>query len=130
MHIDALFPSKYLKASDFDGNPRTLKIAGIETEKMGDGEMKPVLYFSNATKGVVLNKTNAGVLKQLYGGDTDNWIGKPIQLVAATTEFQGKVVDCIRLRPPNAAVASAAAEAVMKANQPASFDDLDDEIPF
>ena len=123
------FPSKYLKASDFDGNPHT-EIAGIETDKMGDGEMKPVLYFSNATKGIVLNKTNAGVLKQLYGGILTTGPASGFKLVAATTDFQGKVVDCIRLRPPNAAVASAAAEAVMKANQPANFDDLDDEIPF
>jgi hypothetical protein len=129
MNFDAMFPSNYARASDLNG-PRTLQIAGIETEKMGDGEMKPVLYFVHATKGLVLNKTNGTVLKELYGSDTDNWIGKPITLIAATTDFQGKVVDCIRLRPPKSAVASAAAEAVVKANEPFAGADLDDEIPW
>jgi hypothetical protein len=129
MNIEELFPSKYVKASDLS-QPQTLRISGIEMEKMSDGEMKPVLYFGNSTKGLVLNVTNKNVIKELYGSDTDNWEGKPIQLIATTTDFGGKVVDCIRLRPPKAAVASAAAEAAIKASEPFAGADLDDEIPF
>jgi hypothetical protein len=144
MNIDAMFPSNYVKASDLAGKPRTLRISGTETEKMGDGEMKPVLYFGNATKGLVLNKTNANVLKDIYGSDTDSWINKPIQLFATHTEFQGKRVECIRLRATPqeekrvvreaaaAAVAMAAPPAHVTApsGEPEQFADLDDEIPF
>jgi hypothetical protein len=137
MNIDALFPSKYIKASDLDGDPLTLRIAGIETEKMNDGEMKPVLYFSNATKGLVLNKTNANTIKALYGSDTSSWTGKAIQLIATTTEFSGKIVDCIRLRPPAQARSQAIKmnevippHVVDPTGEPESFDDLDDTIPF
>jgi hypothetical protein len=123
MNIDAMFPSKYVKASDLERAPVVLRISGIEMEKMGDGDMKPVLYFNNSTKGLVLNVTNKNVIKDLYGADTDNWTGKPIQLVASTTDFAGKVVDCVRLRQP------VAKPQVVQADG-AEFADLDDEVPF
>ena len=123
MNFDAMFPSKYLRASDLGTEPRNARIESIETEKMGDGEHKPVLYFRGSDKGLVLNKTNGSVIKDLYGSDTEDWIGKPIALVASTTDFQGKVVDCIRLRFPTE----------KKAKEPvaeSAYADLDDEIPF
>jgi len=129
MKIDGLFPSKYLKASDVD-EPLVLRISGVEVDTMNDGSKKPVLYFSNSAKGLVLNKTNANVLSQIYGDETGNWEGKPIKLIASTTDFQGKVVDCIRLRPPKSVAASAATKAAVKANAPEGFDDLDDSIDF
>jgi hypothetical protein len=103
MNIDDLFPSKYVKASDLNDMPLTLTIAGVRTEMMNDGTPKATLHFTNG-KPLVLNVTNKNCLKSLYGSDTDGWSGKPIQLVATTTEFGGKVVDCIRLRAPAAPV--------------------------
>jgi hypothetical protein len=99
MNIDDLFPSKYVKASDLAGAALTLHIASVRTDLMNDGTPKAVLYFTNG-KPLVLNVTNKNCIKSLYGADTTAWQGKPIQLVATTTEFAGKVVDCIRLRPP------------------------------
>ena len=122
MNFDDLFPSKYLKASDLNSEPRTALIKNIDTEKMNDGEMKPVVYFKGSSKGLVLNVTNGRVIADLYGSDTDGWVGKPIALVASTTDFQGRTVDCIRLRPP----VNKKAEPVSKP----TFDDLDDSIPF
>jgi hypothetical protein len=39
------------------------------------------------------------VIESLYGDDTNGWAGRSIQLTASTTEFGGKIVGCIRLRP-------------------------------
>jgi hypothetical protein len=98
MKMSNLFPSKYLKASDIEGSA-TFKIKSVDVEKMGDGEVKPVLSFVGQDKALVMNKTNGNVLVSLYGDDTDEWTGQKIQLVATTTEFGGRVVDCVRLRP-------------------------------
>jgi hypothetical protein len=135
MDFDGLFPSKYVKASDLGGQPRNARIAGLSMEKMGDGEMKPVINFIGATKGLVLNKTNGSVIKELYGPNTGDWRGKTIQLFPSITEFAGKRVDCIRVRAPVIAAAAAVAmhapaHITEPTGEPERFDDLDDEIPF
>ena len=99
MKMSELFPSKYLKAYDFVGGAKTLKIKGVKIEEMSDGKEKPALTFFEVDKSLVLNKTNGNVLVNLYGDDTDTWCGKPIQVFATSTDFAGKVVDCVRLRP-------------------------------
>ena len=58
-----------------------------------------MLHFVGQEKALVLNRTNGRVVEALYGDDTDDWTGCPIRMVAATTEFGGRAVDCIRLRP-------------------------------
>ena len=100
MKMSTLFPSAYFKASDLGDGPTILKIESIKLEKMGDGEHKPVISFTGQSKGLVMNRINGNVLVRLYGDDTDDWIGKKIQLIATVTEFGGKTVDCIRLRAP------------------------------
>jgi hypothetical protein len=100
MKLSNLFPSPYFKAVDLADGSVTLKIESTKLEKMGDGESKPVLRFVGQEKGLVLNKTNGNMLCKLYGDDTDDWVGRLVQLTSMTTEFSGKVVDCIRLRPP------------------------------
>src|SRR6185312_3773933 len=59
-------------------------------------------YFKGKEKGVVLNKTNAGVISDFYGDDTADWYEQPIILFAVRTEFQGKPVDGLRVRIPTA----------------------------
>jgi hypothetical protein len=66
----------------------------------GDGETKPVLYFVGKKKGLVLNKTNATKLSAAYGDETDEWAGKDVILYPDQATFQGRVVDCIRVRVP------------------------------
>ena len=99
MNINNVFPSKYLKAADLQSREFTLRIASIRLEDIGDDDQKPVLYFENAKKGLVLNKTNANNCVVLYGAETDGWIGKPITLYSAWVDFQGRSVEAIRIRP-------------------------------
>jgi hypothetical protein len=61
-----------------------------------------VLFFREEEKGLVLNKTNTTIIAKLYGDDTDDWVGKPVTLYATEVQFQGDMVDAIRVRnkPP------------------------------
>lgn len=130
MKISSAFPSKYLKAADLQDKHVTLIMSSVELEKVGMGneDPKPVLYFTKAKKGLVLNKTNSKVITTAYGDDTDEWEGKPVTLFPAMVDFAGDTVEAIRLKIPKAATPPRPA--------PQSHDELnppemmDDEIPF
>jgi hypothetical protein len=100
--INDLYPSNYLKAADLNGEEWNVTIERIEmSEPMGDKkEVKPVLYFRGADKGMVLNKTNATKIATAYGDDTDDWVGKPIVLFPDKVNFQGEMRDALRVRIP------------------------------
>lgn len=59
---------------------------------------KPVLYFSEKVPKLILNMTNGNTLSQLYGNKPEGWIGKKVQLYAASVRAFGKVQDAIRIR--------------------------------
>lgn len=101
MDVNAMYPSEYLKASDLQGKDHTVTIQGIKMEKIGrdDEPAKPVLYFRGAKKGLVLNRTNANTVAEIYGTETNFWMGKPITLGVSWVDFQGRQVEAIRVRP-------------------------------
>lgn len=101
MKISQLFPSKYVKASDLEGRNVTLTITRLVIEEMGHGtekEQKPVLYFQKATKGLVLNRTNAMIISALYGDESNDWAGKRITIYPTRVKAFGTTQDCIRVR--------------------------------
>ena len=93
-----IYRSAYLKAEDLSGRTAKHTISGCTAEKVGDDE-RLVLAFSENDRSLVLNKTNATTLAELYGPETCAWEGKAIKLVPSTTSFQGKMVKCIRISP-------------------------------
>ncbi len=103
------FPSKYICAEDLRGEVVPVTIERITQEEMpnGDGELRPVLYFRGAKKGMVLNKTNAKRIASIYGEDTDDWIGKEILIYPSETDLRGETVPCIRVKQPVASPAPA-----------------------
>ena len=136
MDIRTAFPSTYLKAADLSNQEWTLRIRSVAMEDIG-GDQKPILYFEKTDKGIVLNRTNSAAIENAYGHDTDAWIGKAVVLFPATTQFQGRTVDCIRLRPhypkANGAPGALGATPVARPQQnvPLERDDLDgDSVPF
>jgi hypothetical protein len=103
MKIMQAYPSKYIKADDLAGKEYKLVIAEVRIEDVGgpgNEEDKPVLYFAGRTKGCVLNRTNAMAIASKYGEDTDAWIDKEILIYPDQTNFQGRMVPCIRMRVP------------------------------
>ncbi len=133
--ISEAFPSPYLKCADLGGKPWDMKIRTVSEEDLGQGhdkETKPVVYFENAKKGLVLNKTNATTIAKAYGNDCGGWTGQDVQVFPTTTEFKGETVDAIRVR-----VVQQAQPDEQPAEQPEAKPDaapmadgeLDDEIP-
>ena len=107
MKFTETHPSKYNKASDLN-KAITLVMNYVEMmEIYGQDEAKPVLFFENARKGLVLNVTNGNTIAEKYGDEMDDWCGKPIVLYPDKTDFAGKRVDCIRLKIPAVAVVPA-----------------------
>ena len=50
---------------------------------------------------MVLNKTNGNSIAVLAGSEeTDDWPDTVIEIFPTTVEFQGKTVDCLRVRRP------------------------------
>lgn len=94
----------YLGAWDI---PRdvTVEIAEVRSELLKSrenpsGKRKVVIAFRGARKRLVGNSTNCQIIEQLYGPDTDKWIGKRVTLYATTTSVGGRgQIPCIRIRP-------------------------------
>ena len=101
--INGLFPSKWIKSPDLGNRRVTLKMSHVKVEEVGQKKDKlPVLYFLGATKGLVLNVTNATMIAEIAGtGETDDWHGRPITLYVTKVEFGGKRVDGIRVDYPD-----------------------------
>lgn len=140
MNINEAFPSKYLSAADLGDKTPIVIIAGFEMiELEGDHgtEVKPFITFEKTKKGMILNKTNANAIQDLYGPDTDAWLGKAIKLVVARVDFQGRRVSAIRIDPPDRTTTAPGmreqappAPPKMVAQVPPGHPDFQDEVPF
>lgn len=137
------FPSKYLRAADLHGRSVRVVIQRIEMESVAQGEpAKPVLYFQGKEKGVVLNKTNAINLSSVFGDDSDSWIGATVELFSMKVQFQGNLVDAIRMRAigngssrpqqaPHAQPLQPTYPPAAQAQASQAYrDELDDDVPF
>lgn len=100
--ITDLFPSRYLAAADLEGHDKTVTIRRHDVEEMftqNKRAKKPVLYFNGEQKGMVLNKTNALIIAELYGETLEDWRGKAITLYPAEVEAFGRNTIALRVRP-------------------------------
>ncbi len=128
MKISQLFPSKYVKAADLNGKTITLTIAKLVVEELGHGaekERKPVLYFQKATKGLVLNRTNAMTIAGLYGDESDDWEGKRISIYPTRIRAFGAMQDTVRIREEIPALPKPQAQAV-PIEETTDIDDVED----
>jgi hypothetical protein len=125
MDINSMFPSKYLKKEDFP-QPTVLTIKLCAIEEVAKGETKPILYFTERAKGIVLNKTKATLLGSTFGNDSDSWAGRKVRLSIDPTvrDLAGNVVGGIKLECSK----GAAPPKPVVVPLPADSDDLD--APF
>lgn len=102
MKRDDVFPSKFLKASDLpeDGSVYPLTIEKVEMGEIGPNkDRKPIIHFEETEKSMVCNKTNWNTIARATNSqDSDEWIGKTINLYRAEVEFQGEMVESIRVK--------------------------------
>jgi hypothetical protein len=131
MRASDMAPSKYLRASDLDGDDLVVTIKSLEQETVGVGAQsddKWVVYFKGQDKGLVLNKTNIGTIAKLHGEESDDWIGKQVTLYPTEVDFQGKQVEAIRIRSRVPKANGKAAAAKTAATVQGEADESD--IPF
>lgn len=114
-----------VKAADLPESGVTVTIEKTEIVDFDDGK-KIVLTFLGKEKTLVLNKTNAGSIGKLHGGDIRYWPGKKIVIYPTETDFSGQRVACIRIKKAPDDNAGQG-----PAPPPANFTkELADEIPF
>jgi hypothetical protein len=130
MRISEAFPSRYLRAADVKV-ATVCTIRGVVMEQLMDGKSKPVIYFNNAQKGLVLNKTNASRIADVLGDDTSSWLGKEVMLDVETVPFRGEAVPAIRVRVGRGAgVSPLSPQVQIREAQKPLDEQLGDDIPF
>lgn len=97
--------SDYLKAEDIGQDMWNVTIFSAEVKAWDNGDRKVVLAFNEIDKVMPLNLTNSRAIADIYGGDTDNWLGKEIMLFTMMVDYQGKMTPAIRVRAPQRASA-------------------------
>lgn len=84
MDAALLNPSKYIKATDFQGKDVTVTLKSVKLEKLiredNTEETKGVVFFHETGKGWVLNVTNVKALVAMWGRETDDWVNKRVTL--------------------------------------------------
>jgi hypothetical protein len=75
------------------------KFEGEEVVQTAEGKSpKQVLYFKENVPKMILNITNGTTISSLYGSHPDKWIGKQIQVYAASIRAFGKQQEALRVR--------------------------------
>lgn len=105
------FLGQYITAAEMVGKEPTLTIGSVTLEKVesmkigdddGKGKTKDriIVYFkeSHSGRGWLLNRTNAECLKELWGRETDNWIGHKVTLQVKQVRVGPKMEPGIRVK--------------------------------
>ena len=121
MRISERYGGQYLKAGLVD-KPMLLTVKKVTEEAMrGDPrDIKLVAYFEETDKRLALNSTNANNLASSFGDDAKTWKGRQLVVYPTTCDFQGKTVDCLRVRQPKPKGQAS----------PAPVSTSDDDVPF
>ena len=94
--------SKYLKGADVP-DPVIVTIRGVKqvnvAKEDAEPEYKCACKFAEFEKPMILNVTNIRIAEKALGEDTDQWIGKEIELYFdENVSFGGELVGGLRFR--------------------------------
>lgn len=105
------FLGTYITAAELVGKTPTLTISRVALEqveslKTGDDQGAPktkdrvIVYFkeSKQNRGWLLNRTNAECLRELWGRETDAWVGHKVTLYATNVRVGPKMEPGIRIK--------------------------------
>ena len=131
-NINDVFQSgEYLKAADLQGKNVNLTVSHVDFKEVEQGKTKPIVHFNGTDKKLVCNKTNAMLIAEMHGPETEGWAGKQITLYPTKVDFQGKLVDAIRVQASFAPVNGPAPDHPNAPNNGGSVGgDPNDPIPF
>jgi hypothetical protein len=93
---------KYLKGADIAGLEWEVTIKDAFEDKGFNGEPAVAITFNEIEQQLTLNKGNYTMVRENTGtSNTDEWIGKKIILYGTRDQNpEGKMVDVVRIRPP------------------------------
>ncbi len=97
MDVSGFLSGRFLTHLDLPSPTQKWTIKEVKEELVGD-DLKAVVYFREHSKGLGLNKTNLRAIAERLGVDTTSWVGSTLDVYKDRTEFQGRPVDCIRVR--------------------------------
>lgn len=111
MNYTTCYTGNFLEAADLVGKTARVKIDRVEppnSVKSADGRLidKPVVYFANAKKALILNKTNARRIILFYAANKktfEEWAGLEIELQNETDrrpDMGGQKGPCVRVKVP------------------------------
>lgn len=133
MDIRTQFPTRFITAGDLNGKSFVLTIKAFTLEEMQSHDnqkvVKPCLWFVGAQRGMVLNRTNSMIVAQLYSYETDNWIGKSVEIYATKVRAFGSMQDALRIRERIPAQAKPVAQAPT-VEQVSGLDDDEDVADY
>ena len=95
--FDQLYPGRFLKAGELLGKKPTLTISEVDLEDLqgddGAKKVKAIISFTETEKKLVACKTNGLCIKEMFGKELPNWIGKRITIFEDTWNGES----CIRI---------------------------------
>jgi len=94
--------SRFLKAADLQGEKK-FRIKSVTEEEVGvgkDKERKLVVWFTNDSRGLVLNRVNNRTIRGAFGDTCDSWTGKISVVFPTMAEFRGEMKPALRVRIP------------------------------
>jgi hypothetical protein len=95
--FDDLYPSRFLKAGNFNGKKVTLTLRDYEHEELvgenGEKRIKTIFHFAETPRSLVACRTNGECVKAMFGTDLKAWIGKRITFFPSTWNNE----PCIRV---------------------------------
>jgi hypothetical protein len=116
----------FIKIADVRHGPLLMQIAAVREGKYD----KPDLVFESGD-ALTVNGSNNRTLMRAYGSNSDDWVGKQIELALGQVRFQGELQDTVIVKPTSPPIAAAGKkEAATKANSRREEEPGDDTIPF
>jgi hypothetical protein len=110
----------YIKVAEVRDGPIHAQIAAVKQGKFD----KPDLVFETGDV-LSLNATNSKILLRAFGPNSEDWIGKQLELFLGEVQFQQKVQEAVIVRPISPPLKPAD-----QTKLPPGGDDMNDQIPF
>jgi hypothetical protein len=123
-----------VKLSTFDNlDSITGSISDVKVKDFPDGSKLAITI--DDTWSLVLNGTSYRVICNVYGDETNNWLGRELTVFKGRLRFNNREQDglCVRVPPVSDENEAAAAERRATLKKPtniAADDPLDSDIPF
>ncbi len=125
----AVYSGDYLKAEDIYRKRLLVTIDTIMLKTIEEGkEPRLIVSFVGKDRQLILNKTNASTLGDLYGDDYDGWTGRAVVLFTVDNVYQGK--PGIRIDPPPPGTVGATEPVPPPPPADTPFVAGDDDVPF